>query len=327
MVVARASEIGAVGCDVARQSHAPPTRGAIPPQRGAAARGQQPGDPTVAIGKGGDPEQAVMCRRDRHQPLGPSEAFRRTLVKPRHPARQLRRRRRDVQAHRHVPFPPRTRHHRDPSAGPQLFRPAQAVRQPLVELPVDVAREGGQRLRGVDRVGVDGRLHSDMRRRLKLEVAAFRFSGEVGVKRALDIDGARVVPLDQVAVVAVHATDEVADRGGRRGREASGQARRILAEQEGEVAQPSPGQGVPRRAAGSGTRVRCFAWYHDRLNGRLQDAGRTTHTAAMPIALARSGPPYRHFADSHSVLVRLDCRHAPHTSKKALPDRAALARQ
>jgi hypothetical protein len=33
----------------------------------------------------------------------------------------------------------------------------------------------------------------------------------------------------------------------------------------------------------------------------------------------------RHFADSHSVLVGLSCRHAPHTPPQASPDRTALA--
>ena len=60
--------------------------------------------------------------------------------------------------------------------------------------------------------------------RFQLEIAPLRLGREVGVERAVDIDRARVVPFDQVAVVAVHAAHEAADGSGRDGRQAAHQA-------------------------------------------------------------------------------------------------------
>jgi hypothetical protein len=62
---------------------------------------------------------------------------------------------------------------------------------------------------------VDGLLHADVRAGFELQVASLRLRFELIGQRALDIARARVVALDQVAVVAVHHADQVREaRGG-----------------------------------------------------------------------------------------------------------------
>ena len=60
---------------------------------------------------------------------------------------------------------------------------------------------------------IDPSLDGDMRFRFELEVAFFRVLAVVVLERALDIDRVSVMPLDQVAVVAVHRPHEIGERG------------------------------------------------------------------------------------------------------------------
>ena len=131
-------------------------------------------------------------------------------------------------------------HHHDPAC-PQFLDPRQAVRELCVEAAVQLDRQRRGRQHG-QRVAIDRRLHRDMRCRLALQVASLRIPGIIELQRPFDVDRPSVMTLDQVAVVAVHAADEVADRENRFRRKSSRQGRCLRAELEREVAQVGPGR-------------------------------------------------------------------------------------
>jgi hypothetical protein len=83
-------------------------------------------------------------------------------------------------------------------------------------------------------------LDVDMGGGLDLQVPPLQLRDEVGPQGPLDVDGPRVMALDEVAVVAVHAAHEIADsRLGPRCK-ACRQARRLGRQGEGKVAQLRP---------------------------------------------------------------------------------------
>ena len=133
---------------------------------------------------------------DGRQPFRPAEAFQRAFIEARHPAGQLVSRWRDVRADLHVPSPPLPRYHFHPAPASQLFNPPEAVRQTVVELPVNLDCQGGGRPAGIDGVGVDGCLDGEVGCRFELEIAPPRLGREVGMECALDIDRACVMSLD-----------------------------------------------------------------------------------------------------------------------------------
>jgi len=59
---------------------------------------------------------------------------------------------------------------------------------------------------------VDPFLNGDMRLGFELKVSLFRIGAVVVPHRAFDVDGMGVMPLDEVAVVAVHRPHEIGKR-------------------------------------------------------------------------------------------------------------------
>ena len=59
---------------------------------------------------------------------------------------------------------------------------------------------------------VDPFLNGDMRLGFKLKVSFFRIGAVIVPHRAFDVDGMGVMPLDEVAVVAVHRPHEIGKR-------------------------------------------------------------------------------------------------------------------
>ena len=91
---------------------------------------------------------------------------------------------------------------------------------------------------------VDPSLHGDMGPGLELQIALARIGAVVVPERPLDIDGVRVMPLDQIAVVAVHRAHELGQGREHAMREASlesGSPRRQLQRQ---IGQPGPARGA-----------------------------------------------------------------------------------
>ncbi len=59
---------------------------------------------------------------------------------------------------------------------------------------------------------VDPALNGDVSLGLKLEAALMGIRAVVVLQRSFDIDRVRIVPLDQVAVVAIHGTHQIGER-------------------------------------------------------------------------------------------------------------------
>jgi hypothetical protein len=62
-----------------------------------------------------------------------------------------------------------------------------------------------------------------VRSRLELPIAAFRLLGELVIERSVNVSRKGVMAFDEVGVVAVHRTHEIAHRGAHHRVEASGQ--------------------------------------------------------------------------------------------------------
>ena len=80
-------------------------------------------------------------------------------------------------------------------------------------------------------------LHANMRRRLKLKVAALLIVGKLAFERAFDVARARDMPFEQVAVIGVHDPHETGEIGGGarvQGRPQRGRRRRKLGNQVGD---------------------------------------------------------------------------------------------
>jgi hypothetical protein len=77
-------------------------------------------------------------------------------------------------------------------------------------MQVDDRRGRGRRFRHA--IFVDPFLNGDMRLGFKLEVSLFRIGAVVVPHRAFDVDGMGVMPLDEVAVVAIHRPHEIGKR-------------------------------------------------------------------------------------------------------------------
>jgi hypothetical protein len=104
--------------------------------------------------------------------------------------------------------------------------PEQTVGQQLGKAAVNLAdalRSGGP---PVQATLIDPLLDGDVGSRLQLQFALFGLGAVVVPERALDIDRVRIVPLDQVAVVAVHRPHETGEGADHAVRQAVAQARR-----------------------------------------------------------------------------------------------------
>ena len=80
--------------------------------------------------------------------------------------------------------------------------------------------------------------------RLELQVPLGRVSAEVVLQRPLDVDGVGIMPLDQVAVVAGHRSDETGEPSPECGRQTAAEGGRLGGQLDREV----DGVAVPRPA-------------------------------------------------------------------------------
>lgn len=165
------------------------------------------GDPPVAIQKRMDPEEAVMGSGGGHDRVRRAKA----AVDGLEPVKETRHRAgadRGMPTHPHVAFAKDARDNGNTLLRVWLFDPAQCVREQLAKSAMGF-REAGNRHRAIlQAAAVDPFLDFDMGLRLKLEIALFGLGAVVALERAFDVNRMDVVPLDQVAVVAVHRADE-----------------------------------------------------------------------------------------------------------------------
>jgi hypothetical protein len=98
---------------------------------------------------------------------------------------------------------------------------------------------------GFQSPAVDPLLRSDVCMRFELQVAFSGVFAVVVLERPLDVDGVRVVPFNQVGVVAVHRTDEVRERSEKGRGQAAAEAGGFLSKVEREIGECSA---MPRAA-------------------------------------------------------------------------------
>jgi hypothetical protein len=100
----------------------------------------------------------------------------------------------------------------DPLLRERVLHPQELIRQLLAEAAMDLCERGARDRALLQPTRVDPALDRYMRRGFKLKIALPGVIAVVTFERALDIDRVRVVPLDQVTVVAVHCAHEFRKR-------------------------------------------------------------------------------------------------------------------
>jgi hypothetical protein len=123
----------------------------------------------------------------------------------------------------------------DALAGDGVFNPKKILRERLGEPAVHFADSFGRCGASAEASLVDPLLDRDVRLCFKLQVAFARVAGVVVPEGAFDIDGVRVVPFDEVGIVAVHRTDEVSKGGEEAGWEAALETGGFVDEVEGKI--------------------------------------------------------------------------------------------
>ena len=182
-----------------------------------------------------NPEQTVMRRRRRKDRFRAAERAV-DLLKPRHEPRHGAGADRKVPSDLHVIAAQLSRHdiHRPPAV--RVGNHQQLFRQQLAEAPMNLADRSDRRRATFYAALVDPALHGDVRPCFKLQVALFGIAAVVVLHRTLDVDRVRVVPFDQVGVVAVHRADEVRQRPDDSWRQTAPESRRRGGELDREIA-------------------------------------------------------------------------------------------
>ncbi len=132
-----------------------------------------------------------------------------------HPIEETRHRPRangNVLADLDVPRAELSRFNHDSLACVGVFGNQQLRRQHRAEAAMQFDHHGRRGRRVRHPTFVDPSLHSDVRQRLLLKVALLGIGAVVVGSRPLDIDRVRIMPFDEVAVVAVHRTHQVSER-------------------------------------------------------------------------------------------------------------------
>src|SRR5258706_6345508 len=98
--------------------------------------------------------------------------------------------------------------------GRRVFHPQEIVGQGRAETSMNLADTVGGDSASFQAAIVDPLLDFDMRFSLHLEVALLDVAAAViSLERALDVDRVCIVPFDEIAVVAVHCTNEIRQGG------------------------------------------------------------------------------------------------------------------
>ena len=118
----------------------------------------------------------------------------------------------DVLTDPHVAVPQLTRHNFQPLAGIRIVNPTKFFRQELAETTVNFFNACQRQRAARESSSIDPLLNGYMRLRFELKVSLARIVAIVVFKRPFDIDGMRIVPFDEIAVVAVHGSHQIGQR-------------------------------------------------------------------------------------------------------------------
>ena len=169
--------------------------------------GHQPSDTAIAVDKGVNPGKAVMrccCCNDGIHLAGFSVGFLEALHEAGHGARADG----DMLANLDVVFPEFTGYHLDALAILESFHPQKVFGQHFAKAPMRFLQSLARGGSAIEAAGIDPFLRGDVRPGFQLQITLLGIFAEIRFQRALDVDRVRVVPLDQVAVVAVHRAHE-----------------------------------------------------------------------------------------------------------------------
>ena len=142
----------------------------------------------------------------------------------------------DVPANLYVAKPGFARMHLETLSSYGIFDPRQFAGQHLIEAPVDLADcFAFNRLGFSQTAAIDPLLNCDVGARLELQITLSGIVTVVVLQRSLDLYGMRVMPFDQVRVIAVRRTDQICKGGHQCFRQAAFESRRFLGEFKSEV--------------------------------------------------------------------------------------------
>jgi hypothetical protein len=109
---------------------------------------------------------------------------------------------RDVATNAHVAMAELPRHDAQSLTGVRRFDPQQVIRQQLAKPAMDLAKAFSGYGTSTQAARIDPALDADVRLGFELQIPLPRIVAVVVVERAFDVDGMRIVPLDEIAVVA-----------------------------------------------------------------------------------------------------------------------------
>src|SRR5712691_993767 len=127
-----------------------------------------------------------------------------------------------------------------PTAGSRLCYPRQFVGEVSAKATMYFSqpfRGGGTRSKTA---AIDPALHFDVCQSFELQVSFFEVRAVIVFESALDVDGWCVVPLDKIAVVAVHRPHEVGEPCPYARRQTAAESRRSRGDIEREIDQGRP---------------------------------------------------------------------------------------
>src|SRR3972149_3370823 len=115
----------------------------------------------------------------------------------------------DVLANAYITLPQFSGNELQPCAGFRFIHPEQIFRQQLGEVAVNFTNAIHSDGVSLQAALIYPALDADMRSRFKLEVAFADVAAVVVIQRTLTVDWVSIVAFYQVAVVAIHGTDQI----------------------------------------------------------------------------------------------------------------------
>ena len=199
----------------------------------------QPGDASVPVEKGVNPQHAVMRSRGSQNRFGPPKATVDTFETFKK-AQYSTGAHRDVTTDLHVATTERPRHHRHCVAGLRVVHRQQLRWQQLAEVFVNLPDRFNSHRASRQPALIDPALNGDVSLGFKLQTAFTRIGTVVIPHRPLDVDRVSVVTFNQVRVVTVHGADQIGERLHHTGRQASAESGRCCREFDGQISQGRP---------------------------------------------------------------------------------------
>jgi hypothetical protein len=122
----------------------------------------------------------------------------------------------------------------------RVFDPKHVRRQKFAKALVHLTKTACRHGAAFEMAIIDPALNGNVRLGFELEGAFFGVFAVVVLEGALDIDGVRIMSLDEVAVVAIHRPHEAGQCGADARRQARPKAGRLPGELDGQISERAP---------------------------------------------------------------------------------------